>query len=180
MTSLDLPEISSPTFSVASSLSGSTIRVRFAPLAAGPSSGQVVIFSNDPDEPQVTVPLSDMALACLGHMGQIAEVLTGGDRPRYGNALFGAFGRDFATADGQRVMVVAITGRQWTGLVQSLDLQAPVADLETSLGATFTADEGQRFIHRERLFPLFERAIGALPLDARARSGSVRGQGSTE
>lgn len=30
MTSLDLPEISSPTFSVASSLSGATIRVRFA------------------------------------------------------------------------------------------------------------------------------------------------------
>jgi 2-methylfumaryl-CoA isomerase len=115
---------------------------------------------------EVTVPLSDVALASLGHMGQVAEVLTSGDRPRYGNALFGAFGRDFTTADGQRVMVVAITGRQWTGLVQALDLQAPVAELETSLGATFTADEGQRFIHRERLFPLFERAIGALPLDA--------------
>jgi 2-methylfumaryl-CoA isomerase len=115
---------------------------------------------------EVTVPLSDVALASLGHMGQVAEVLTSGDRPRYGNALFGAFGRDFATADGERVMVVAITGRQWIGLVQSLDLQVPVADLETSLGATFTADEGQRFIHRERLFPHFERAIGGLTLEA--------------
>jgi 2-methylfumaryl-CoA isomerase len=62
---------------------------------------------------EVTVPLSDVALASLANMGQVAEVLTAGDRPRNGNALFGAFGRDFATADGQRVMVVAITGRQW-------------------------------------------------------------------
>ena len=40
------------------------------------------------------------------------------------------------------------------------------AALESSLGVAFAADEGQRFIHRDRLFPLFERAIGALPLDA--------------
>jgi 2-methylfumaryl-CoA isomerase len=115
---------------------------------------------------EVTVPLSDVALASLGHMGQIAEVLTGGDRPRYGNALFGAFGRDFATTDGQRVMVVAITGRQWTGLVEALGLQEPTAALEASLGVSFAGDEGQRFVHRDALFPLFEQAIGGLPLDA--------------
>ena len=115
---------------------------------------------------EVTVPLSDVALASLANMGQVAEVLTGGDRPRYGNALFGAFGRDFVTADGQRVMVVAITGRQWTGLVESLGLQSPVAALESALGAAFTTDEGQRFIHRDKLFPLFEHAIGTLTLDA--------------
>ena len=124
---------------------------------------------------EVTVPLSDVALASLGHMGQIAEVLTNGDRPRVGNALFGAFGRDFVTADRQRVMVVAITGRQWTGLVQALDLQAAVAEVETSVGAAFTADEGQRFIHRERLFPLFERAIGALTLDAARQRFEAKG-----
>ncbi|EER61802.1 L-carnitine dehydratase/bile acid-inducible protein F [Acidovorax delafieldii 2AN] len=115
---------------------------------------------------EVTVALSDVALASLGNMGQIAEVLTQGDRPRYGNALFGAFGRDFTTADGQRVMVVAITGRQWTGLVTALGLQEPIAALESSLAVSFVADEGQRFVHRDALFPLFERAIGALSLDA--------------
>ncbi len=112
---------------------------------------------------EVCVPLSDVALACLGHTGQVAEALTAGDRPRYGNALFGAFGRDFLTQDGQRVMVVAITARQWSGLVKSLDLQAPVAVLESSLQANF-AEEGQRFVHREALFPLFDKAIGALTL----------------
>ncbi len=114
---------------------------------------------------EVSVPLSDVALASLAHTGQVAETLTAGDRPRHGNALFGAFGRDFATADGARVMVVAITGRQWTGLVAALGLQAPVAALESTLGVSFTADEGQRFVHREALFPLVERAIGALNLE---------------
>jgi 2-methylfumaryl-CoA isomerase len=124
---------------------------------------------------EVTVPLSDIALTCLGHTGQLAEALTTGDRPRYGNALFGAFGRDFATADGQRVMVVAITARQWSGLVKALDLQVPVGAIATQLGVDF-AEEGQRFIHRQALFPLFEKAIGALSLaQARERfeAGSV-------
>lgn len=119
---------------------------------------------------EVTIPLSDVALAAMGHMGQVAEVLASGDRPRYGNALFGAFGRDFATADGERVMVVAITGRQWTGLLDALGLQQAAAQLQASLGVDFVADEGQRFLHREKLHPLFEQAIGALPLaDVRSR-----------
>jgi 2-methylfumaryl-CoA isomerase len=113
---------------------------------------------------EVTVPLSDVALAALGNTGQIAEVLTAGDRPRYGNALFGAFGRDFITGDGARVMVVAITGRQWSGLLEALGLQQDMARLEAALGVSFTADEGQRFIHRDAIFPLVERAIAGLPL----------------
>lgn len=113
---------------------------------------------------EVSVPLSDIALASLGHMGQIAEVLNGGDRSRYGNALFGAFGRDFNTADKRQVMVVAITGRQWSGLVEALELKEPVAAIESALGVSFTANEGERFTHREALFPLFEKAIGALSL----------------
>src|SRR5207249_3591293 len=72
---------------------------------------------------EVTVPLSDIALASLGHMGQIAEVLTEGDRPRMGNVLYGAFGRDFTTSDGQRLMVVAITSKQWSELVKALQLE---------------------------------------------------------
>ncbi|SAK96086.1 L-carnitine dehydratase/bile acid-inducible protein F [Caballeronia hypogeia] len=118
---------------------------------------------------EVTVPLSDVALASLGHLGQIAEVLTEGDRPRHGNALFGAFGRDFTTSDGERVMAVAITSRQWAGLVKALDLQEATATLERLAGVSFAADEGQRFVHREVLYPLFEQAIGALSL-AQVRS----------
>ena len=113
---------------------------------------------------ELTVPLSDMALASLGHMGQIAEVLTGGDRPRMGNALYGAFGRDFTTRDGERVMVVAITAKQWSGLLAALQLQSAMAELEKALKVSFALDEGVRFTHRDMLFPIFEHAIGACTL----------------
>lgn len=113
---------------------------------------------------EVTIPLSDVAITALANTGQVAEVLHAGDRPRYGNALFGAFGRDFATADGERVMVVAITRRQWSALVESLALGQQVGRLEAASGVSFAEDEGARFVHREALFPLFEQAIGALPL----------------
>jgi 2-methylfumaryl-CoA isomerase len=35
-----------------------------------------------------------------------------------GNALYGAYGQDFVCADGQRVMVIGLTDRQWRGLVK--------------------------------------------------------------
>ncbi|MFN3523615.1 MAG: CoA transferase [Phenylobacterium sp.] len=111
---------------------------------------------------EVRVPLSDLAAASLAHMGQLAEVLTtGADRPRLGNSLFGAFGRDFACADGRRLMVVAITPKQWRGLVAALGLTAAVGALEADLGVDFARDEGARFTHRERLFPHFEAAFAA-------------------
>ncbi len=109
---------------------------------------------------EIRLPLSDIAIASLGHLGQIAEVqLSGQDRPRMGNELFGAFGRDFATADGKRLMIVAISPRQWTGLVKTLGLADAVAALEAELGVFFARDEGVRFDHRHRLTPLFEAAF---------------------
>jgi 2-methylfumaryl-CoA isomerase len=109
----------------------------------------------------IQVPLSDIAASSLSHLGQVAEVLSGGDRPRMGNDLFGAFGRDFLTGDGTRLIVAAITPGQWTGLLKALDLGEAVGRLETELGVAFARDEGARFRFRERLFPLFEGAFGA-------------------
>jgi 2-methylfumaryl-CoA isomerase len=111
---------------------------------------------------EIRLPLSDVAIATLGHLGQIAEVqLTGADRPRMGNDLFGAFGRDFATADGQSLMVVAITPRQWQGLVAILGIADAIATLEAELGVSFSKDEGLRFQHRERLYPIFTTAFAS-------------------
>ncbi len=111
---------------------------------------------------EIRLPLADVALASLGHIGQIAEVLVGGaDRPRYGNDLFGAYGRDFRLADGERIMVAAITRRQWSGLLEALGLKEAVSALERDLGVSFAADEGERFQHRERLSPLIEAAMSA-------------------
>lgn len=109
---------------------------------------------------EIQVPLSNVAFATLSSLGNIAEVATfGKDRPRYGNALYGSFGRDFATADGQRVMIVAITQRQWLGLLTALDLQSDVVALEQRHNVDFTRDEGARFVHREDLFEIVERAV---------------------
>ncbi|MEO7026303.1 MAG: CoA transferase, partial [Caulobacteraceae bacterium] len=74
---------------------------------------------------------------------------------------FGAFGRDFAVQGGGRVMIVAITARQWRNLVDCLGLAEAMAALETETGADFTAREGDRYLWRERLFPLFEAALAA-------------------
>ena len=109
---------------------------------------------------EIRLPLSDVALGSLGALGQIAEAMAlGQDRPRYGNAIYGAFGRDFATADGERLMVVAITPRQWTGLIKVLGLEGPVAALEAERGVSFARDEGVRFQHSDALMPLIEAAV---------------------
>ncbi|MBC7727305.1 MAG: CoA transferase [Microbacteriaceae bacterium] len=124
---------------------------------------------------ELRVPLSDVAIASLAHMGQVAEVLGQGDRPRMGNELYGAFGRDFATADGRRIMLVAITRRQWSGLLEALGLVSAVAEIESALGVSFAADEGVRFTHRAVLFGLVEAAIGQRKLDDLARAFEARG-----
>ncbi len=108
---------------------------------------------------ELRVPLSDMAIASLGHLGQIAEVMGAGDRPKMGNTLFGAFGQDFKTVDGARLMVIAITARQWTGLLKALGLEDAVAKVEAATGVSFARDEGLRFEHREALTPLVQAAI---------------------
>ncbi|MCU0892185.1 MAG: CoA transferase [Sandarakinorhabdus sp.] len=113
---------------------------------------------------EIRVPLSDLAATSLSHLGFAAEALLMGDRGRLGNDLFGAFGRDFACADGARVYLVAITPKQWRGLVQALALADAVAAVEAATAADFAADEGARFTHRAALFPLFEAAMAARTL----------------
>lgn len=110
---------------------------------------------------EVRVPLGDVAMATLGHLGQIAEVTESGrDRERVGNDLFGAFGRDFRTADGRRIIIVALTARQWKDLLSTLGIGEAIAKLEQELGVDFSADEGVRFEHREHLNRIVADAIG--------------------
>ena len=110
---------------------------------------------------EIKLALGDLAAATLGHLGQLAAVLSGSDRPRLGNDLFGAFGRDFVTGDGHRIMVVAITARQWSALLAALGLGPAIAALEAELGVSFASDEGVRYRHRARLWPIFELAFAA-------------------
>jgi 2-methylfumaryl-CoA isomerase len=109
---------------------------------------------------QIRVPLSDVAAATLATLGHIAEVsISGADRGKIGNSLFGAYGRDFACSDGKRVMVVALTAKQWKSLVDALAVHEQVTRLEAEVGAFFENDEGSRYIHRERIDDIIERAV---------------------
>jgi 2-methylfumaryl-CoA isomerase len=111
---------------------------------------------------EIRAPLSDIAGATMANLGFVAETLqTGHQRPRMGNDVFGAFGREFATRDGQTLMLLAITPKQWSKALEALGLTGEVAALEGALGVSFATDEGLRFTHRESLYPLFERAFAA-------------------
>lgn len=109
---------------------------------------------------EIRLPLSDVAASSLAHMGQLAEAMfSGADRPRLGNSIFGAFGRDFLTRDGKRVMIAAITPRQWSGLLKVLGEAEAVARVEAETNVSFATDEGLRFRHQDKLFPIIERGM---------------------
>lgn len=100
---------------------------------------------------EVTVALADVMLATVGNLGYLADVrVNGAVRPPMGNDLYGAYGRDFATADGRRAMVVAISNRQWkalgkaTGLTERLAMIGPLMDVDMN-------DEGGRFVARDAI-----------------------------
>jgi len=104
----------------------------------------------------ITLALADVAMAVAGHLGFLAEAqVTGTDRPRIGNHLYGGLARDFRTADGMRIMVVALTGRHFADLAAVTGLTATFAELERLLGADFGAD-GDRYRHREVITALVE------------------------
>ena len=121
----------------------------------------------------VRLALKDVALAMLGNFGMLAEVMVNdADRPRQGNYLYGAFGRDFAMLDGTRVMVVGLTGQQWHRLIKATGLREAIGVLAARLGLDFE-NEGHRYRARQEIARLFEPwfhartlAEAALILDA--------------
>ena len=113
---------------------------------------------------QITLALADVALAVAGHLGFLAEAqVSAASRPRIGNHLFGGLGRDFATADGERVMVVALTRRHFADLAAATGLAETFTELERLLGADFR-DDGDRYRHREVITALLEPWFAARPL----------------
>jgi 2-methylfumaryl-CoA isomerase len=111
----------------------------------------------------VKLALEDVALAVIAHLGFITEARLGSPRQRHGNELFGAFGRDFVCADGQRVQVVGLTLKQWRTLVEALDLAAEIEQLQARLG-TDLSQEGERFRARDAITALVGPRIAAKPL----------------
>ena len=111
---------------------------------------------------ELKLALSDVAFSTLSHLGLLAEAeLLGQERPSVGNHLYGAFGRDFGTADGGRIMVAAISANQWRSLVEACGIGPAVEELELRTGLDF-GDEAQRFEGREAIAALVEPWFAAL------------------
>jgi len=118
---------------------------------------------------ELSLALSDVAFSMLSHLGVLAQAeVLGQDRPAIGNHIYGAFGRDFATRDGARVMVAGISSGQWRALVQACGLREAMADLQARTGLDL-ADEAQRYEAREDIAALLEPWFLARSLDEAAR-----------
>lgn len=92
----------------------------------------------------VKLALSDVALATVGNLGRLAEAtLDAEDTPKDGNYLYGAFGSDFSTLDGRRVMVVALTARQWQALVDVTGTSRQFGLLQDATGHDLNTETGR-------------------------------------
>lgn len=99
----------------------------------------------------VEASLKDIALAMLGNLGVIGEVtINGTERSKIGNAIYGAYAQDFVCSDGVRLVVVAITERQWRNLKAATSTEAAFDALAVKLKADLNV-EGERFIHRHAI-----------------------------
>lgn len=106
---------------------------------------------------EVVLALSDVMLATVANLGYVGDVqINGTARPALGNDLYGSFGRDFATADGRRIMIIALTRRQWralgeaTGLAKRLAMIGPMMDVDLDT-------EAGRYAAREAIAALLAR-----------------------
>lgn len=102
----------------------------------------------------IELALSDVALAMVANLGRFAAVELGiPQEEREGNHLYGAFGHDFPTRDGHRLMVVAITPRQWTALCRATATIDSMEALERAMGLDLRT-ESDRYAARERIMGL--------------------------
>lgn len=112
----------------------------------------------------VKLALSDVAMAMAGNLGFIGEVqINRDDRRRYGNHLYGAFGRDFTTGDKKRIMVVALTRRQWQALIEATGLGESFAAIGRNLGLDLDR-EGDRFAARAAIAQALEPWVASRTL----------------
>lgn len=113
----------------------------------------------------VSLSLADVAVATMCNLGFVADVVANGSgRQRDGNYLYGSFGCDFETLDRRRVMVAALTKRQWQALVEVAGVGEPVAALERALGVDLSREE-VRYEYREVLAGLVRPWFARRTLD---------------
>ncbi|MCZ6605185.1 MAG: CoA transferase, partial [Alphaproteobacteria bacterium] len=91
----------------------------------------------------LTLALSDVAMAMTGNLGLLGEAEQNGvNRPSLGNDIYGAFGRDFASRDGRRVMIAAFTPKQCTGLIRAIGAEDAIGARAAKAGLDPATPDG--------------------------------------
>lgn len=117
---------------------------------------------------RVDLALYDVAVSSVGALGWFAEAEEAGHpRPRHGNHVYGSFGTDFASRDGERVMVVALTEGQWHALCAVTGTLDVFAALEKALDVDLR-QEAARYELRETIASILRPWFSARPMDALA------------
>jgi len=112
----------------------------------------------------MTLALSDVAIAAAAALGHVGEAqINGTERGRFGNDVYGAFGAEFPTSDGERIYAVGVSAKQWHSLVEATGAVTEVAAVEAAGGYDFD-DEGDRFRARVELRAAISPWIAARPL----------------
>jgi 2-methylfumaryl-CoA isomerase len=102
-----------------------------------------------------------MALAATSALGYLGEaVVNQVDRPRFGNEIFGTFGRDFKTRDGRFVMICIFSDRHVDALATAGGFAAAFARIEREKGVDLKTDAG-RWNARAELCALIEPWVAA-------------------
>jgi len=113
----------------------------------------------------ISLSLADVAFTMVANLGFLAQAqLTHENRPPLGNDMYGAFGRDFATEDGRRVMVVAISLNQWHTLVRATGIEEHLPQIERAFQADFRREE-DRYRARDAIAALMKPWFEARTLD---------------
>jgi 2-methylfumaryl-CoA isomerase len=112
----------------------------------------------------IELALADVAAAGVANLGWLGEAqLRGTERPKHGNHVYGSFGIDFETSDGQRVMVVALTEGQWHALRKVTGTEAVFSALEPALDVDLN-QEADRYRIRETIAAILRPWFAARPL----------------
>ncbi|OJI95435.1 2-methylfumaryl-CoA isomerase [Planktotalea frisia] len=123
----------------------------------------------------VELSLKDVAAAALGHLGMIGDAaLNDAPRTKAGNALYGAYGQDFVCKDGERVMVIGLTDRQWRGLVKITDTGAQMDALAKRMKRDLM-QEGARWELRHEITEILKPWFAARPVAAFAEAFKAAG-----
>ena len=104
----------------------------------------------------VKLALSDIGIWVASALGHIAEAsLLDKNRTADGNHIYGAFGHDFLTLDGKRIMLTALTKAQWRRLKIAVEITKPVIEFENDKNLNLD-NEGDRYIARDNIVAMIE------------------------